>query len=101
MIPCSYDVRHMTDESLAPFHRNRRRLLRKQRQHECYSKANRQLVKWNPSSSSARIDLRISSPNTFTRNGNERFLETQLVFASMDQAEYLNQGDRRRKRIAD
>ncbi|VEL11625.1 unnamed protein product [Protopolystoma xenopodis] len=39
----------MTYESLAPFHRNRRRLPRKQRQHESSSKANRQLVKRNPS----------------------------------------------------
>ncbi|VEL40340.1 unnamed protein product [Protopolystoma xenopodis] len=33
------DVRHMTDESLAPFHRNRGRLPRKPRQHESSSKA--------------------------------------------------------------
>ncbi|VEL43451.1 unnamed protein product [Protopolystoma xenopodis] len=32
------DVRHMTDESLAPFHRNRGRLPRKPRQHESSSK---------------------------------------------------------------
>ncbi|VEL34792.1 unnamed protein product [Protopolystoma xenopodis] len=69
MIPCSDDVRHVTDESLAPFHRNRRRLPRKQRQHECSSKDNRQLVKRNPLSSSGGTDLRISSLNTFTRNG--------------------------------
>ncbi|VEL40764.1 unnamed protein product [Protopolystoma xenopodis] len=69
MIPCSDDVRHTTDKSLAPFHRNRRRLPRKQPQHESYSKANRQLVKRDPPSSSGGIDLGISSPNTFTRNG--------------------------------
>ncbi|VEL16250.1 unnamed protein product [Protopolystoma xenopodis] len=51
MLPCSNDVRHMTDESLTPFHRNPRRLPRKQRQHEPSSKANRQLVKSNPPSS--------------------------------------------------
>ncbi|VEL32519.1 unnamed protein product [Protopolystoma xenopodis] len=60
----------MTDESLAPFHRNRRRLPRKRLQHESSSKANRQLVKRNPPSSSSGTDLRIYSPNTFTRNGN-------------------------------
>ncbi|VEL36302.1 unnamed protein product [Protopolystoma xenopodis] len=72
MIPCSDDVRHMTDESLVPFYRNRKRLLRKQRQHESFSKANRQLVKRNPPSSSSGTGLRISSPNTFTRNGMKR-----------------------------
>ncbi|VEL32413.1 unnamed protein product [Protopolystoma xenopodis] len=50
----------MTEESLAPFYRNRRRLPRKQRQHECSSKANRQLVKRNAPSSSGGTDLRIS-----------------------------------------
>ncbi|VEL35029.1 unnamed protein product [Protopolystoma xenopodis] len=64
MIPRSDDVRHVTDESLAPFNRNRRRLPRKQRQHECSSKA-------NLPSFSGGIDLRISSPNTFTRNGSK------------------------------
>ncbi|VEL18840.1 unnamed protein product [Protopolystoma xenopodis] len=59
MLPRSDDVRQMTDESLAPFHRNRRRLLRKQRHHECSRKANRQLVKRNPPSSSGGTDLRI------------------------------------------
>ncbi|VEL13584.1 unnamed protein product [Protopolystoma xenopodis] len=59
----------MTDESLAPFHRNRGRLPRKPRQHESSSKTNRQLVKRNPPSSSGGTDLRISTPNTFTRNG--------------------------------
>ncbi|VEL19306.1 unnamed protein product, partial [Protopolystoma xenopodis] len=44
MLPRSDDVRHMTEESLAPFHRNRRRLPRKQRQHESSGKANRQLL---------------------------------------------------------
>ncbi|VEL34288.1 unnamed protein product [Protopolystoma xenopodis] len=68
MIRCSDGVHHMTDESLAPFHRNRRRLLWKQRQHECSSKANRQLVKRNLPSASGGTDLRISSPNTSTRN---------------------------------
>ncbi|VEL25028.1 unnamed protein product [Protopolystoma xenopodis] len=76
MVPRSDDVRHMTDESLAPFHRNRRSLPRKQRQHESSSKANRQLVKRNPPSSSGGTDLRISSPNTFTRN--ESKLNTQM-----------------------
>ncbi|VEL38607.1 unnamed protein product [Protopolystoma xenopodis] len=80
------DVRHMTDESLAPFHRNRGRLPRKPRQHEssrklvftgtegdCLGnsvsmnlpvKPIRQLVKRNSPSSSGGTDLRISSPNT-------------------------------------
>ncbi|VEL26690.1 unnamed protein product [Protopolystoma xenopodis] len=42
-----------------------------QRQHECSSKANRQLVKRNPPSSSAGTNIRIFSPNTFTRNGSQ------------------------------
>ncbi|VEL24098.1 unnamed protein product [Protopolystoma xenopodis] len=42
MLLRSDDVRHMTDESLAPFHRNRVRLPRKRRQHECSSKAIRE-----------------------------------------------------------
>ncbi|VEL36383.1 unnamed protein product [Protopolystoma xenopodis] len=71
MIPCSDDVHHMTDESLATFHRNRKRLPWKQRQHEFSSKANRQLVKRIRPSSSGATDLRISSPNTFTRNGSK------------------------------
>ncbi|VEL29926.1 unnamed protein product [Protopolystoma xenopodis] len=49
MILCSDDVRHR----------------------ECSSEANRQLVKRNPLSSSGRIDLRISSRNTFPRNGSQ------------------------------
>ncbi|VEL34793.1 unnamed protein product [Protopolystoma xenopodis] len=71
MIPRSDNVRHVTDESLAPLHRNRMRLPQKQRHNECSSKANRQLVKRNLLSSSAGTDLRISSPNTFTRNGSK------------------------------
>ncbi|VEL24993.1 unnamed protein product [Protopolystoma xenopodis] len=71
MLPRSDNVRHMTDESLARFNQNRSRLPPKQRQHECSSKANRQLVKRNPPSSSGGSDLQISSPNTFTRNGNK------------------------------
>ncbi|VEL12917.1 unnamed protein product [Protopolystoma xenopodis] len=47
------------------------KLLRKQRQHECSSKANRQLVKRNPPSSSGGTELRISSPHSFTRNGSK------------------------------
>ncbi|VEL28847.1 unnamed protein product [Protopolystoma xenopodis] len=58
-------------ESFACVHRNRRRLPRKQRQHECSNKSNRQLVKRNPPSSSRGTDLGISSPNTSTRNGSE------------------------------
>ncbi|VEL43556.1 unnamed protein product [Protopolystoma xenopodis] len=50
MLPRSDDVRHMTHESSARVHRNRRRLPQKQRQHESSSKANRQLVKRNPPS---------------------------------------------------
>ncbi|VEL25366.1 unnamed protein product, partial [Protopolystoma xenopodis] len=62
----------MTDESVAPFYRNRKRLPRKQRQHECSSKSNRQLVKRNrPSSSGDGTDHRISSDNTSPRNGSE------------------------------
>ncbi|VEL14351.1 unnamed protein product [Protopolystoma xenopodis] len=45
-------------------------LPQKQRQHECSSNGNRPLVKRNPPSSSGGTDLRISSPNTLTRNGN-------------------------------
>ncbi|VEL32279.1 unnamed protein product [Protopolystoma xenopodis] len=60
MLPRSDAVRHMTDESLTPFHRNRKRMPRKQRQHESSNKANRQLVKRNPPSSSGGTDLRIS-----------------------------------------
>ncbi|VEL40114.1 unnamed protein product [Protopolystoma xenopodis] len=69
MIPCSDDVRHLTEESLAHFHQNRRRLPRKQRQHESSTRANRQLIQRNPPSYSGGIDLRISPPNTFARNG--------------------------------
>ncbi|VEL33511.1 unnamed protein product [Protopolystoma xenopodis] len=61
----------MTEKSLAPFHRNRSRLPRKQRQHEASSKANRQLVKKNPPSSSGGTYLRISSLKTFTQNGSK------------------------------
>ncbi|VEL08208.1 unnamed protein product [Protopolystoma xenopodis] len=71
MAPCSDDVRLMTGESLAPFHRNRRRLTREQRQYESSSKVNRQLVKRDPPLSSGGTDLQISSPNTFTRNGSK------------------------------
>ncbi|VEL26203.1 unnamed protein product [Protopolystoma xenopodis] len=71
MLPRSDDVRQITDENLAPVHRNRMRLLRKQRQHECSSRANRRLVKSNPSSYVGVTDLGISSPNTFTRNGSK------------------------------
>ncbi|VEL09629.1 unnamed protein product [Protopolystoma xenopodis] len=70
MLPCSDDVRHMTHESLAPFHRNLKRLPRKQRQYESVSKANGQLVKRNRPFSSGGTDLGISSPHTSTRNGN-------------------------------
>ncbi|VEL44287.1 unnamed protein product [Protopolystoma xenopodis] len=66
MLPRSDDVRHMTDDSLEPFPQNRRRLLRKQRQHEFSSKANRQLVKRNPPLSSGGTDHRISASSTFT-----------------------------------
>ncbi|VEL17008.1 unnamed protein product [Protopolystoma xenopodis] len=54
MVPCADDVHHMTDESLTPFHW-------KQRQHELFSKANRQLVKRNLPSSSGANDLPICS----------------------------------------
>ncbi|VEL15758.1 unnamed protein product [Protopolystoma xenopodis] len=56
MLSRSNDARHLTDKSLAPFYRNRRRLPGKQRQYESSSKAKRQLVKRNPPSSSGRID---------------------------------------------
>ncbi|VEL09753.1 unnamed protein product [Protopolystoma xenopodis] len=69
MLPRSDDVRHMTDESSARVHWNRRRLPRKQRQHESSCKTNRQLIKRNSPSSSGGTDFKISSPNTFTRNG--------------------------------
>ncbi|VEL14952.1 unnamed protein product, partial [Protopolystoma xenopodis] len=67
MLPRSDDVRHMTDE---------RRFRRKQRHHECFSKANRQLVKRNLPSSSGGIEFRISSADTFTRNG--RFMMSMI-----------------------
>ncbi|VEL37494.1 unnamed protein product [Protopolystoma xenopodis] len=73
----------MTDESLAPFHRNRRKSARKQRHHECSSKANRQMVKRNKLSSSGGIDPLISSPNTFSRHGNE-LNNTQTLFAQLE-----------------
>ncbi|VEL19315.1 unnamed protein product [Protopolystoma xenopodis] len=82
-VACSDDVGHMTDESLAPYRRNRSRVPRKQRQHESFSKANRLLVKRNPPSSSGGTDLGISSPNTFTRNGskpNREELDDFLIF---------------------
>ncbi|VEL35526.1 unnamed protein product [Protopolystoma xenopodis] len=58
MLPRSDDVRHVI--------RNRRRLPRQQRQYDCSSKANRQLVKRNPPSSSGGTDHRISSPSTLS-----------------------------------
>ncbi|VEL34442.1 unnamed protein product [Protopolystoma xenopodis] len=69
MLPRSDDFRHMMDKSSARVHRNRRKLPRKQRQHEFSSKDNRQLVKRNSPSSSGGTDLRITLPNTSTRNG--------------------------------
>ncbi|VEL38682.1 unnamed protein product [Protopolystoma xenopodis] len=87
MIPCSDEVRPVTDESLAPFHRNRRRLPRKQRQRECSSKANRRLVKRNPPSSSGRTDLRISSPNAFILNvttGSRHFIPEMDIRLNTD-----------------
>ncbi|VEL27517.1 unnamed protein product [Protopolystoma xenopodis] len=74
MLPRSDDVRHATDESLSPFHRNRSRLPRKQRQHESSKK--------NPPSSSGGADLPISSPHTFTRNGTAAMAEGQHNKAS-------------------
>ncbi|VEL16388.1 unnamed protein product [Protopolystoma xenopodis] len=71
MIPCSDEGRHVTDESLAAFHRNLRRLPRKQRHRECSGKANRQLVKRNPPSSSGETDVPISLPHIFTQNGSK------------------------------
>ncbi|VEL25086.1 unnamed protein product [Protopolystoma xenopodis] len=50
MTPCSDDVRQMTNESLAPFHRNLMRLSRQQRQHESSR---------NPLSSSGATDRRV------------------------------------------
>ncbi|VEL20590.1 unnamed protein product [Protopolystoma xenopodis] len=64
MLSCSDDVRRTTDECSPPFHR-------KQRQHGSSSKANRQLVERTSPSSAGGTDLRISSPNTFTRNGSK------------------------------
>ncbi|VEL41987.1 unnamed protein product [Protopolystoma xenopodis] len=65
MLPRSEDVRHMTDESLARVHLNRRRLPRKQREHESSCKIAGQeefavVFWWNRPS---------PSPNTSTRNG--------------------------------
>ncbi|VEL11618.1 unnamed protein product [Protopolystoma xenopodis] len=51
----------------------------KQRRHECSRKANRQMVKKNPSSSSGGIDFRISSPNIFTRNGSRFNRKNMLI----------------------
>ncbi|VEL24007.1 unnamed protein product [Protopolystoma xenopodis] len=48
-------------ESFSCFHQNRGRLFREQHQQECFNNANRQLVKRNPPSSSAGIDLGNSS----------------------------------------
>ncbi|VEL06865.1 unnamed protein product [Protopolystoma xenopodis] len=74
MIPCSDDVHHMRDEWRLPL---------KQRQHESASKANRQLVKRNPPSSSRGTDLRISSPNTFTQNGSTGEVNL-LILSNLD-----------------
>ncbi|VEL41054.1 unnamed protein product [Protopolystoma xenopodis] len=79
MLPRSDHVRHMTHESLVPLDRNRMRLARKQRQHECSSKANQQLFERNLPSSSGRIELRISSPHTFTRNSALDPLDVEVV----------------------
>ncbi|VEL30960.1 unnamed protein product [Protopolystoma xenopodis] len=78
------DVRHMTDESLAPFHRNRRRLPQKQRQHESSSKANRQLVKRNPPSLGNRvsIDLPVKPIDSWSR-GIRRRLLVKPIFDSL------------------
>ncbi|VEL37329.1 unnamed protein product [Protopolystoma xenopodis] len=65
MIPCSDSGRHVTGESLAPFHQNRRRLPRKQHQHKSSSKANRQLVKRNRPSSSGGIAKHFHSKGGF------------------------------------
>ncbi|VEL34300.1 unnamed protein product [Protopolystoma xenopodis] len=78
----------------------------KQRQHESSSKANRQLIKRNRQSSSGGTDLRISSPNTFTRNGNElntykkmtrgaaRYLfswfDKKIIFTRQEEADHSN-----------
>ncbi|VEL41663.1 unnamed protein product [Protopolystoma xenopodis] len=59
MLPRSDDVRQMTDERSARVHQNRRRLSRKQRQHESSSKANRQLVKRNPPSSGNSVSMNV------------------------------------------
>ncbi|VEL11344.1 unnamed protein product [Protopolystoma xenopodis] len=65
MMPCYvHYVCNMVDESLALFDW-------KQREEECSSKVNRELVKRNQPSSSGRFVLAILSPNTFIRNGNE------------------------------
>ncbi|VEL37197.1 unnamed protein product [Protopolystoma xenopodis] len=65
MILCFDCACHTTDGSSAHFHRNRKR---EYCQQECLSKANRQLVKRNPSSSSGGMDLQISSAKAITRN---------------------------------
>ncbi|VEL26654.1 unnamed protein product [Protopolystoma xenopodis] len=65
MLPRSGDVRHLKDERLAPFHRNRRRLPRKQHQHECSSKANRRRLLVEPTFESLHatipLEMEVSS----------------------------------------
>ncbi|VEL24516.1 unnamed protein product [Protopolystoma xenopodis] len=73
----------MTDESLARFHQNRRRLPQKQRQHKSSSKANRQLVKRNPPSSSGGTDLRPVKPIDSWSRGIRRRLLVELTFESL------------------
>ncbi|VEL40974.1 unnamed protein product [Protopolystoma xenopodis] len=67
MIPCSDDVLHMTDESLAP--------LTGIKDYIGISVSMNLPIKpidsWNPPSSSGGINLRISSRNTFTQNGSK------------------------------
>ncbi|VEL17932.1 unnamed protein product [Protopolystoma xenopodis] len=89
MLTRSDDVRHMTDESLALFHRNRRKLPRKQRQHEYSNKANRQLVKRNPPSPSGGTDLRISSSNTSTLNGSKLNKDESLTCFHWNQRKFF------------
>ncbi|VEL29966.1 unnamed protein product [Protopolystoma xenopodis] len=84
----------MTDESLARVYRNRRRLPRKQRQREFSSKANRQLVKRNPPSSSGGTDLRPVKPIDSWSRGIRRRLLVEPTFESSRQHESSSKTNR-------
>ncbi|VEL39152.1 unnamed protein product [Protopolystoma xenopodis] len=74
MLPRSDDVRH-DGRKLSIFSPESNEIASETIEYS--SKANRQLVKRNPPSSSGGTDLQISLPNTFTRNGNDYELKGQ------------------------